>query len=190
MYQQVPRALLALLLSGLLVVAGSAEEVRWRHDYAAAREEAEQQHRPLVLVCTTAHCFWCQKLEALTFREPAIARQLNAQFVPLRVDPQQEPELIRALGVQRYPTLIFAAPDGRILGCHEGFVEAERFRQQLERALRESAPASSRSAPARPAAPTPSAPTLAGGTASPLVRTTAPPAHPLFGVWLQAPHDE
>ena len=37
--------------------------------------------------------------------------------------------------MQSYPTLVFAAPDGRILGFQEGFVEAPRMKEMLTHAI-------------------------------------------------------
>jgi len=118
--------------------------IDWRHDYGKARQEARATGRPLVLDFSTEQCMWCRKLEATTFRDPKVAALLARDFVPLHVDALRQPSLARALKIERFPTLLFAAPDGTILGRHVGFVDAARFRGQLERALA--------SVPARPAA--------------------------------------
>src|SRR5207302_1153553 len=47
----------------------------------------------------------------------------------------QDPRLAEALRVQSFPTLVFAGPDGKILGYQEGFVEAEALKTQLEKVL-------------------------------------------------------
>jgi thioredoxin-related protein len=120
-----------------------AQEVQWRHDYMAARREAKEKQRPIVLNVGTSNCFWCKKLDESTFRNPGIVRQLNEQFIPIKVDAERASLLTQCMHIQSFPTLIFAAPDGRILGCHEGFVDLARFGQQLARALRESTPPAS-----------------------------------------------
>ena len=50
--------------------------------------------------------------------------------VAVRIDADKDPRLVKALNIQSYPTLVFAASDGKILGIHEGFVDAAKFRQQ------------------------------------------------------------
>jgi len=42
------------------------------------------------------------------------------------------------LGIDRYPTLVFAASDGRILGKHVGFVDGRALSTTLDRAMQES----------------------------------------------------
>ena len=125
-------------LSSLFVLPlslGRAQEVQWRYDYNAARREAVQKNRPLILDFGTEHCFWCKKLDVTTFREPTIVGVLNEQFIPLKVDAEKEVPLANALRIQNYPTLVLAAPDGKILGTFEGYLEAIRLHDYLQRAL-------------------------------------------------------
>jgi thioredoxin-related protein len=155
----------------------SAQEVQWRYDYTAARREAKEKQRPIVMDFGTSNCFWCKKLDASTFRDPSVVRQLNEQFIPVKIDAEREPGLVQSLRIQSYPTLVFAAPDGRILGSHVGFVEVARFSQQLNRALKESALLTSgQTAPPQQLAVS-GVPSSQGQRC--LVRTTAPPASPL-----------
>jgi thioredoxin-like negative regulator of GroEL len=127
----------ALGVVALVVTASlaTAQPVRWRYDYNAARHEAQEKSLPLILDFGTENCFWCRKLDETTFQEPAIANTLNQQFIPLKVDAHQNPLLTEALRVQSFPTLVLAAPDGKILGTLEGYLEAPRLNDHLQRAL-------------------------------------------------------
>src|SRR5438270_2814606 len=130
---------LSLLLSPLALLvlphAGQAQEVQWRTDYNAARKEAQQKNLPLVLEFNTDNCFWCKKLEATTFREPVITGLLNERFVPLKVDAVLNSALTETLRIQSFPTIVLAAPDGKILGTLEGYLEGARFQEHLQRVL-------------------------------------------------------
>ncbi len=112
-----------------------AQEVEWRTDYNKARQEASDKGRPLILDFGTENCFYCRKLDATTFREPAIVTLLNKSFVPLRIDANREAGLAEALRVERFPTLVIAAPDGKILAVQEGYVDGLRCNELLQRAL-------------------------------------------------------
>jgi tetratricopeptide (TPR) repeat protein len=126
-------ALLGSLLA--LPAAARAEEIRWRHDYGAARKEAQEKGLPIMLDFGTSNCFWCRKLDENTFRDPRIIALLNERFIPLKVDGERETTLVQALRVASYPTLVLAASDGRILGTLEGYQEAEKFHDSLHRTL-------------------------------------------------------
>ena len=117
-----------------------AQEVQWRFDYNQARQEAKDKNRPLILDFGTPGCYWCQKLDASTFRDPAVIPVLNERFVPVKIDATRSTKLAGYLNITSYPTLVFATPNGQILGVQEGYVTADRFAQQLQRALVESAP--------------------------------------------------
>jgi thioredoxin-related protein/outer membrane protein assembly factor BamD (BamD/ComL family) len=112
-----------------------AQEVEWRTDYRKARQEAAEKNRPLVLDVGTEECYWCKQLDQRTFREPAVAALLNERFIPLRVNAQVTPELAQAMRIQSYPTIVFANSEGKILGYQEGFVEAPRMKELLQRAV-------------------------------------------------------
>jgi TolA-binding protein len=114
-----------------------AQEVQWRYDYNAARKEAEKKGLPLVIDfgLPAGQCYWCKRLDEDTFRDPAVAKMMNEKFVPLRIDGNQEPQLAKMCNVSKYPTVLLAGPDGKILGTLEGFKEAGPFYGDLQRAV-------------------------------------------------------
>jgi thioredoxin-like negative regulator of GroEL len=111
------------------------QEVEWRTDYNKARQEATGKNRPLLLDFGSENCFYCKKLDATTFRDPTVVAILNKSFVPLKIDADKSASLAEALRVERYPTLVIAAPDGKILATQEGYVDASRCYELLQRAL-------------------------------------------------------
>jgi thioredoxin-like negative regulator of GroEL len=113
----------------------AAAEVKWRFDYHAARLEAMRDGLPLVLDFSTDWCFHCKRLDATTFRDPAVARLLSGKYVPVKLDGNREKALVDALNIQGYPTLVLAGSDGKIYKVIEGYVDAPTFRQELERVL-------------------------------------------------------
>jgi thioredoxin-like negative regulator of GroEL len=131
------RGYLFILVAASLAWSGpaSAQEVKWRHDYNSARREAEQKSLPLVVDIGTENCYWCNKLEAITFHDPGVAEIMNTRFIPLKINAQQNPALTDALRIQAYPTVVLAASDGKILATLEGYMDAFRFHEQLQRAL-------------------------------------------------------
>lgn len=127
----------------VLACAGSAgaQDIRWRHDYAAARREATAAGKPLLLDFGTEACTWCRKLDATTLKVPAVVELLNAHFIPVKVDGEREAELVRQARVESYPTLLVVSPDGRIVGRHDGYADAAKLLPLLRQAV-----------PAKPAA--------------------------------------
>jgi thioredoxin-like negative regulator of GroEL len=128
-----------VLWSALVILHPSsllqAEEIDWRTDYNKARQEAAEKGRPLFLDFGTENCVWCKQLDARTFTDPDLVALLNRRYIPVKIDGSRNPGLTEALHIQNYPTLVYASPDGRILGYQEGFVEAARLKEVLQRAL-------------------------------------------------------
>jgi thioredoxin-related protein len=117
------------------------EDVQWRKSYAEARAEAAAKDKLLLLAFGSDDCHWCKRLETETLRDPAVQAQLKEQFVTYKVDSRRDARLTTALNIQSYPTLIFAAPDGKVLGVQEGYVDVARFQEQLRRATALNRPA-------------------------------------------------
>ncbi len=130
--------LLAVCFSSFILHPSSfilAQEVRWRHDYNAARREAAERRLPLLLDFETDRCLWCQKLDATTFRDPTVVALLNESVVPLKVDGHKSAALVELLRIQAYPTLVLAESDGKIFDTVEGYVEADRLRELVQKLL-------------------------------------------------------
>ena len=119
----------------LTPLSAFAEEVQWRHDYNAARKEAEQKNRPLVIDFFTDNCFYCKRLDASTFIDPAVVRLMNERFIPLKIDAEREDTLAKSLHIANYPTIVLAAPEGKILDTIVGYREAPQLMESLNRVL-------------------------------------------------------
>jgi len=83
--------LLCVGLMSLCVPAVRGQGVSWLNDYNAARRQAHEKNLPLVIDFSTEHCVWCRKLEATTFRDPAIVRMLSERFVALTWTARRRP---------------------------------------------------------------------------------------------------
>ena len=112
-----------------------AQEVKWRHDLPAAREEAKQVGRPILFDFGYEGCVWCKKLDATTFRDPAVVKLLNEQFVPVKIDAQRDAELTKQHHVEEFPTLLAIAPDGKVLARQDDYADVPRMKQFLSEAL-------------------------------------------------------
>jgi thioredoxin-like negative regulator of GroEL len=129
------RAWLLVLCFALCPSSLRAEEVEWRSDYNSARREAAEKGLPIVLDFGYEGCVFCRKLDTTTFRDGEVVKRLNGRFVALRVDIDKEPTLAEKLGLDRYPTVVFASSDGHILGKVVGYQEPGQFQESLDRVL-------------------------------------------------------
>lgn len=126
--------LLFVALTPQTATAQPVAGVAWRSDYNAARKEAADRGLPLLIVVGTDDCFYCRKLDATTFRNPAVAQLAANGFVPLKVNASQDVTLSKALRVNVYPTTVLAGADGKIHAFIEGYLEPDRYAEHMRRA--------------------------------------------------------
>src|SRR5918996_1604702 len=58
-----------------------------------ALERARELDRPIFLSIGYSACHWCHVMERESFENEAIAAQMNAGFVPIKVDREERPDL-------------------------------------------------------------------------------------------------
>ncbi len=95
--------------------------VDWWEWEPAAFAEAVRRDVPLLLSVGYAACHWCHVMAHESFENPAIAAQLNAGYVAIKVDREERPDIdavymaaTQALtGHGGWPMTVFLTPDGR-----------------------------------------------------------------------------
>ena len=86
---------------------------------ALARAKAE--NKPIMLSIGYSACHWCHVMERESFENDAIARLINENFIPIKVDREERPDLDQIYmdavqlitGRGGWPLTMFLAPDGR-----------------------------------------------------------------------------
>jgi len=67
--------------------------VHWQPWDDAAIEAARERDRPLFVSIGYSACHWCHVMEEESFSDPDIAATLNEEFVPVKVDREERPDL-------------------------------------------------------------------------------------------------
>ncbi len=95
--------------------------VNWQPWDDAAREAARERDVPIFLSVGYAACHWCHVMAEESFENEAIASLLNDQFVPVKVDREERPDVDRlyqticqqVTGRGGWPLSVWLTPDGR-----------------------------------------------------------------------------
>ena len=120
-----------------------ASLIRWQ-PRGQAVELARSGEKPILYDFTAAWCGPCKILDR-DWDDAAIAGTVNASFIPTRVvdreredgrNPPEIAELQRRYEVTGFPTLVAAAPDGRLIGKIEGYRGRDALVRFLEEARR------------------------------------------------------
>jgi uncharacterized protein YyaL (SSP411 family) len=67
--------------------------VDWRPWGDAALTEAMEKDRMIFLSIGYATCHWCHVMEKESFEDPSVARVLNADYIPIKVDREERPDI-------------------------------------------------------------------------------------------------
>jgi uncharacterized protein YyaL (SSP411 family) len=86
-----------------------------------ALEKARTEDKPILLSIGYAACHWCHVMEHESFEDPSTAAKMNENFVSIKVDREERPDLdaIYMDAVQEmnghggWPMTVFLTPDGR-----------------------------------------------------------------------------
>ncbi|HEY7194796.1 MAG TPA: thioredoxin domain-containing protein [Gemmatimonadales bacterium] len=134
------------------------QPVHWMPWSETAFARARAQHKPILLDIGAVWCHWCHVMDGESYEDPAIAELLNRDFVCIKVDRDERPDVdtryqraVQALSGQGgWPLTAFLTPDGEVFfggtyfppdnnsygrpGFHRVLLEIARaFREEQER---------------------------------------------------------
>jgi len=95
--------------------------VNWQPWDQQALDAAAERDVPIFLSIGYAACHWCHVMEEESFQDAAIAETLNENFVPIKVDREERPDLDsvymsicqQVTGRGGWPLSAWLTPDGR-----------------------------------------------------------------------------
>ena len=67
--------------------------VNWQPWDETALAAAREQNKPIFLSIGYSACHWCHVMEEESFEDEAVAERLNENFVPLKVDREERPDI-------------------------------------------------------------------------------------------------
>jgi uncharacterized protein len=98
-----------------------ANPVEWRPWSEEAFSEAKRLNRPVFLSVGYSTCHWCHVMAHESFENPEIARLMNDNFVNIKVDREERPDVDRlymafvqaTTGSGGWPMSVWLTPEGR-----------------------------------------------------------------------------
>ncbi len=101
--------------------SASHQPIDWFEWGEPAFAHAQQEDKPLLLDIGAVWCHWCHVIDRESYEDPEVAKIINANFVPVKVDRDERPDVdsryqsaISAISGQGgWPLTGFLMPDGR-----------------------------------------------------------------------------
>ncbi|MEP6675663.1 MAG: thioredoxin domain-containing protein [Ferruginibacter sp.] len=108
--------------TSLYLLEHSDNPVDWNEWNEAALQKARAENKPLLVSIGYSACHWCHEMEQESFMDTGIARIMNDNFVCIKVDREERPDIdaiyMKAFEVSSgksggWPLNAFALPDGK-----------------------------------------------------------------------------
>jgi len=92
-----------------------ADSVKWRSNVDAAKIEAIQTNKLVLLHFWSPTCAPCKLLDSEVFSQPQIGQLLEQYFVPVKINADISPALSASLSIDRVPTDVVLSPQGNVV---------------------------------------------------------------------------
>src|SRR5689334_34861 len=117
------------------LVQHASNPVDWYPWGPEALSKARAEDKPILLSIGYSACHWCHVMERESFEDVAIAKQMNDDFVSIKVDREERPDLdhIYQLVVQLmgrsggWPLTVFLTPDQKPFFAGTYFPPSDRY---------------------------------------------------------------
>jgi thioredoxin-related protein len=118
---------------------GGNVQIQWL-DFDEGLARARATRKPTMIVFYTDWCIYCKKFDRETLRDPEVVRIIEAGFIPVRLNAENEKgrlsyrgksfsdaEFSRYFGVGGFPSIAFLNSEGEPITMVPGFVPAPQF---------------------------------------------------------------
>ena len=125
-------AAVAAALAGLR--ADEPGQLKWQTNLNEAHRLSMESHKPMLLVFGAEWCHFCKKLERTTLTNEELARYIDANFIPVHIDADEQKRVAEILEVKSLPCTVVLSPEADLLTRFNGFKQASAFYDELVKA--------------------------------------------------------
>jgi hypothetical protein len=110
--------------------------INWITDYDAAVKMARQQNKPMLLAFYRPNEPMVTDTFNNTYNDPAVKQFVEANFIPVLINVDEQPELARKFHINYYPTHYVKNPDSeKLFGPRLGWDPPPLFIEEMTRLL-------------------------------------------------------
>jgi len=128
------RRLAIFVLAAAMIVckSGMAAEIPWSTNIDDALHKAAVNGQPVLMEFTADWCVFCKKMEKTTFTNADVAQRISRDFVAVKVDADQNKDLVKDLGIKGLPAILIVSPDLKVIARISGFQTPEALIPKLD----------------------------------------------------------
>ena len=119
---------LAILSVGLLHNAAFSKGIEWQ-SYTDGMARGKFEKKKVFLHFYADWCSACKTMDKVTFKDPGVIASLNKDFIPIRVDVDQQKQTSDMYRVQLLPDTWFIAENTDIIGHQPGYISPGQLKK-------------------------------------------------------------
>lgn len=96
--------------------------LQWNTNLTAALTSAKKDNKLVFIDFYTDWCGYCRQLDEETFTDPAVREKFAQKYVLVKINGDQNPDLVSKYNIYGYPTLVILDFNGNEVKRQEGFV--------------------------------------------------------------------
>src|SRR5271155_6134776 len=133
-----------LLACGLLALPAATvaqqPALQWQPWSDAAFPTARQQHKFVLLDLEAVWCHWCQVMDDVTYRDPAVIHLLNQRYILVKVDQDSRPDISNRYQDYGWPATVVFAADGSEIVKRQGYIPPRPMASMLQAIIADPSP--------------------------------------------------
>jgi uncharacterized protein YyaL (SSP411 family) len=91
------------------------KQIQWTQWGPEAFARAQREDRPILLSISAVWCHWCHVMDDTTYSNELVIDAINENYVPIRVDNDERPDINARYNMGGWPTTAFLTPEGMTL---------------------------------------------------------------------------
>lgn len=108
----------------------ASDQIQW-HSFSDGMNRAKFENKKVFLHFYAVWCVFCAEMAQKAFKDPAVIGSLNENFIPIRVDVDQDMETASMFRIQGLPETLFIAENGDIISRRPGYISPDQLKDML-----------------------------------------------------------
>lgn len=126
-----------ILILVLIIISGSGcisssdqNDLNWSTDLNMALQEAQKTNKTIIIDFYASWCGSCNQMEKDTFSNSQVQQKLN-DYILVKVNIDQNPNLVQQYKIYSVPTLVFLDPNGMEIKRLNGYQSPQKLLNQI-----------------------------------------------------------
>ncbi|HLJ90235.1 MAG TPA: DUF255 domain-containing protein [Candidatus Angelobacter sp.] len=127
--------LFSLILSGYASAQAEApnnESLVWQKWSTSVFEQAQAQHRFVLLDLEAVWCHWCHVMDEKTYKDPKVISLLNSHYLLVKVDQDSQPDLSNRYEDYGWPATVVFNSEGHEIVKRRGYLAPDEMAPMLQ----------------------------------------------------------